>query len=154
MILGVIFYFVFTKQIELVLQRFIDPSAIKAINPNEEGRVGKWIIYGNWIMNHLETLLLGNQKNITYNRAPHNYFVYLIYHAGLFVLIIFIKLFYRLIKLFEFKLSSTRLKNAYYLLPFPFVLMTVNSFGSSIYLWLYLPIGAYFVMNNNKVSTN
>jgi len=154
LILGVIFYFVFTKQIELVLQRFIDPSAIKAINPNEEGRVGKWIIYGNWIMNHLETLLFGNQRNITYNRAPHNYFVYLIYHAGLFVLIIFIKWFYRLIKLFEFRLSSTTLKNAYYLLPFPFVLMTVNSFGSAIYLWLYLPIGAYFVMNNNEANTN
>lgn len=154
LILGIIFYFVFTKQIELVIQRFMDPSAMKAIDPNEEGRVGKWIIYYNWIMNHLETLLFGNQVNITYNRAPHNYFVYIVYHTGFITFIVFMKFLYKLLKMINFKFTPSTLKNVYYILPFPFVLMTVNSFGSAVYLWLYLPIGAYFVMNNNEVSTN
>lgn len=148
LIIGIIFYFVFTKQIELVIQRFLDPSAIKAIDPNEEGRVGKWIIYFNWIMNHLETLLFGNLQNITYNRAPHNYFIYIIYHTGIIIFIVFMKLFYKLIKLAKFRLTASTLKNVYYIIPFPFALMTVNSFGSSIHLWLYLPIGAYFILNN------
>lgn len=153
LIIGVIFYFVFNEQIELVIQRFLDPSAIEAVDPNEEGRVGKWIIYSNWILNNLETIFIGNLRNIPFDRAPHNYFFYTLYHAGLFILIYFIILFYKLLRLISFKISPTTLKSAYYIIPFPFTLLTVDSFGSGIYLWLFLSIGAFYITANSNVGT-
>jgi len=141
----VIFYFAFSKQLNLVIERFLDPSAAKAIDPEDEGRVGKWIFYTAWIIDNPITLFFGNLERIPYKRAPHNYFIYIVYHTGLGALIFFIKYLVKLFKSVTFSLKPYMLKNAYYVLPFPFIIMTVNSFGSSIYLWLYLPIGAFFI---------
>ncbi|MEZ4840439.1 MAG: hypothetical protein R2821_02715 [Flavobacteriaceae bacterium] len=145
----VVFYFIFSKQLDLVIQRFFDPSAREAIDPNDTGRVGKWIKYTEWILNHPETLIFGNQIKINYDRAPHNYFIFIIYHAGIIPLLIFLRLLYQLLKSIKFYLTKSTLKNAYYVIPFPFIIMTVNSFGSSIYLWLFLPIGAYYLAKKN-----
>jgi len=141
----VIFYFLFAKQLDLVIQRFLDPSAANAIDPNDTGRVGKWILYTNWIIEHPETLLIGNLTNIPFRLAPHNYFIYIIYHIGIIPFLIFIKLFIKLLKKIKFKMGHNSIKSVYYILPFILAMMTVNSHGSSIYLWLYLPIGAYFL---------
>lgn len=146
----IIFYFAFSKQLDVVIERFLDPSAKQAIDPNDTGRVGKWIRYMGWILDNPETLLFGNQVNINYHRAPHNYFIYILYHAGLVPLFIFFQLLFKLMRYIKFSVSSSTLKNAYYIIPFPFILMTVSSFGSAIYLWLYLPLGAYFLANTEK----
>lgn len=146
----IVSYFIFKEQLDLVIQRFTDPSAVAAIDPNDHGRVGKWIYYLNWILNNPETLIIGNLDIIPLNRAPHNYFIYILYHVGIIPLIFFINKFIDLLKLIDFKMKPNSLKNAYYILPFPFILMTVNSFGSSIYLWLFLPIGAYYLINTKK----
>ncbi len=149
----VIFYFIFNKQLDIVLQRFLAPDTFEAVDPNSKGRVGKWIVYIEWIMKNPETLLLGNQTSIPFKRAPHNYFIYIIYHVGIFPLIIFINMLIKLIKSIKFNFTSRTLKNVYYILPFPFILMTVNSFGSSIYLWIYLPIGGYYFMQK-RITTH
>ncbi len=139
------FYFLFSEQIDLVFQRFLDPSAKAAVNPQDKkGRAGKWVIYTEWIIDHPETLVFGNQEKIYLKRAPHNYFLYILYHAGIIPLLIFFQLLVKLIKTIHFKSMLGQLKNAYYIIPFFFILMTVNSFGSSIYLWLYLPIGGLY----------
>ncbi len=148
----IIFYFTFYEKLDLVIERFFDASARKAIDMNEMGRVGKWIFYVDWILNNPKTLILGNQSNIDLNRSPHNYFIWIVYHVGLIPLFIFLRLLIKLLKSITILLKSTNLKNIYYIIPFPFILMTVNSFGSSIYLWLYLPIGSYYLTNMNKIS--
>lgn len=140
----VVFYFLFYERLNLVIQRFIDPSAMAAIDPNEMGRVGKWIRYFDWISDHPITLLFGNQELMSYNRAPHNYFIFLLYHVGLILLMIFLFFLFKLLNMISFKNRPNTLRNVYYILPFLFVLMTVNSFGSSIYLWLYIPIGSFY----------
>lgn len=150
LIVSIIFYFTFSKQLDVVVQRFLDPSAIAAIDPNEKGRVGKWIFYTDWILNNPETLLFGNQTKINYNRAPHNYFIYIVYHAGIIPLLIFINLFIQLIKKIKISIKPTTLKNVYFIIPFLLVVMVVNTFGSSIYLWFFLPIGAMFLKTNNE----
>lgn len=147
----IVFYFIFSKQLDLVIQRFFDPSARAAVDPNEAGRVGKWIKYMEWIMNHPDTLLIGNQIKINYNRAPHNYLIYILYNTGIIPLLIFIRLVYKLLKNVRFSLTKTSLKNAYYIIPFPLIIMTVNSFGSSIYLWLFLPMGAYYLTTKKLI---
>ncbi|MDH5414503.1 MAG: hypothetical protein OEW87_10225, partial [Flavobacteriaceae bacterium] len=58
-----------------------------------------------------------------------------------------------LLKLISFKISPTTLKSAYYIIPFPFTLLTVDSFGSGIYLWLFLSIGAFYITSNSNVGT-
>lgn len=146
-IIGIVFYFTFFNQIDMVIQRFFDPSAVVAIDPNEMGRVGKWNYYISWIFNNPITLVIGNQENISLSMAPHNYFIFLLYHTGIIPLLIFLNLLVRLVKLIKFKVSPEILRNIYYVLPFFFILMTVNSFGSSIFLWLYLPIGAKKIIN-------
>ncbi len=147
----VVFYFIFNEQLNSVIERFFDPSAKKAIDSNETGgRVGKWVYYIDWILNNPNTLILGNQKNISLDRAPHNYFIWIIYHVGLVPFAIFSRLLIKLIKSASIKMKATNLKNIYYIIPFLFVIMTVNSFGSSIYLWIYLPIGAYFVHSKKR----
>ena len=88
----VIFYFLFSKQLDLVIQRFLDPSAVNTIDPNDTGRVGKWILYTHWILDNPITLLIGNIDKINFRLAPHNYFIYLVYHTGIIPFIIFIKL--------------------------------------------------------------
>jgi len=147
----VIFYFTFSKQLELIVLRFLDPSAVGAVDPESDGRVFKWIFYTNWIINNPETLIYGNQEliDIPGNRAPHNYFLYIVYHTGIVPLLIFISLFIKLVKTIKLNVGPYELRNIYYLLPFPFVLMTVNSFGSAIYLWIFLPIGASIIMKKS-----
>lgn len=141
----VIFFFAFNEQLTLVFDRFMDKSTQKAVNPEDkEGRAGKWVIYTEWIMDHPETFVFGNQEEIYLKRSPHNYFIYIAYHAGIIPLLIFLQLIVKLIKSIKFKTTLGRLKNAYYIIPFFLILMTVNSFGSSIYLWLYLPFGFYY----------
>ncbi len=150
----VLFYYFFYERLNLVIQRFMDPSARAAIDPDETGRVGKWIIYSEWILNHPITFLFGNQELISFNRAPHNYFIYIIYHAGLIWLIIFLVLLIQLIKIVSIENKKYMLRNVYYILPFFLIVMTVNSFGSSIYLWLYLSIGALFIKTYNNKNEN
>lgn len=146
------FYFIFSVQIDLIIERWLDPSAAGAIDPKSDGRIWKWIYYTNWILNNPETLFYGNQEviDIPKNRAPHNYFIYILYHAGIIPLFIFIKLFIKLIKAVTLNINLRTLRSFYYIIPFPFILMTVNSFGSSIYLWLFIPIGAYFISDDSK----
>lgn len=147
----VIFYFIFNEQLNSVIERFFDPSAKKAIDSKESGgRVGKWVYYTDWILNNPTTLFLGNQKKISLDRAPHNYFIWIIYHVGLIPFFIFLRLLFKLIKNTTKTMKPNSLKNVYYIIPFFFVIMTVNSFGSSIYLWIYFPIGAYFVYSKKK----
>ncbi len=142
----ILFYFIFYEDINFVLQRFLDPSAVAALDKDQMGRVGKWILYMNWIVDNPETFILGNQTNIDYKRAPHNYLIFLLYHFGIIPLIIFIKLIVNLLSKISMSLNKFTLKNAYYIIPFPLAIMTVNSFGSSIYLWLFLPMGAFFIV--------
>jgi hypothetical protein len=144
----VIFYFIFSKQLDLVFQRFLDPSAEAAVDPKADGRVWKWIFYTEWMLDNPETFYAGNLKNLPLFYAPHNYFIFIVYHSGLIMLLIFLSLFVKMLSYIKFKTDKNTLKNVYYIIPFPFILMTVNSFGSSIYLWLYLPIGAYFANAN------
>ncbi len=150
----VIFYFVFLKQLEAVLQRFLDPSAAKAVNPaDKHGRVGKWIIYIDWLTKNPQTFMIGNLENISLRRAPHNYFILLVYKSGLLVLFIFLRMLSKLFGSIKFSLKSTTLKNVYYIIPFPFIIMTVNSFGASKYLWIFIPLGAYFLSNKEMKKT-
>lgn len=146
----VVFYFIFNEQFDLLFMRFFDPSAREAVDPNETGRVGKWIRYMDWILNNPKTLIYGNQIKINYNRAPHNYLIYILYHTGIVPLILFIMYFTQLIKQVKFSTKINTLLSAYYIVPFVFIMMTVNSFGSSIFLWLYLPIGALFMDYKKK----
>lgn len=150
----VAFYFAFSKQLGMVIQRFFDPDAQEAVDPKGSGRVFKWILYTNWIIDNTVTLVLGNQKLIPYRNPPHNYFIIIVYNSGVVPLAIFIGLFIKLIKYISFSLKKLTLKNAYYIIPFPFIIMTVNSFGSSIYLWIFIPMGAYFVMPDKKSKKN
>ena len=53
----IIFYLVFFQQLEIIILRFLDPSAVGAVDPESDGRVYKWIFYSNWIINNPETLL-------------------------------------------------------------------------------------------------
>ena len=149
----VFFYFTFSKQVELVTERFLDDSAFAAVDPNQKGRVGKWIIYIDWILNNPETLIYGNQSKIDYNRAPHNYFIIVLYQTGIIPLIVLGILFISLLKKIRIYMNAGILKSIYYIIPFPLILLTVNSFGSSIYLWIYLPMGAVFfnaIKNQSK----
>ena len=151
----VFFYFAFSKQLDAVLQRFLDPSAAKAVNPEDKhGRVGKWIIYLNWLASNPQTFMVGNLENINLRRAPHNYFILLAYKTGLIGLFVFLRLLIKLFKSVKFSLKSTTLKNAYYIIPFPFIIMTVNSFGSSKYLWIFIPLGAYFLSDKERKKIN
>ncbi len=148
----IIFYFVFAEQLNLVIERFFDDSAVRAVDPNDKGRFGKWILYIEWILDNPETLIYGNQENIDYNRAPHNYLVFLLYHTGIVPFIIFLSLFYKVLKKIKVSFNKRTLKNVYYILPFPLIFMTVNSFGSSIYLWIYLPMGALLMLSEKRKS--
>lgn len=150
----IIFYFIFNKQLDLVIQRFFDPSAIAAVDPKSDGRVWKWIYYSEWMLNNPKTFILGNQERISIKYAPHNYFIYVIYRTGLIFFIFFIRLLFKLLKSIKFKANRFTLKNAYYILPLAFAIMTVNSIGSSIYLWIFIPIGAYFISDDTKKKYN
>ncbi len=143
----IVFYFIFAKQLNLLIQRFVDPSAVAAIDPNSEdkGRVWKWVFYTNWLLENPITFLFGNQKKINLFYAPHNYFIYVAYHAGLIPLLVYFNLFVKLVKSIKFTSAKYALKNAYYIIPFPFIAMSVNSFGSSIYLWIFLPMGLLLI---------
>ena len=142
----IIMYFVFYEKIHQVMDRFLDPSALGTLDKDQMGRVGKWILYMKWIMSNPETILFGNLTQIDYNRAPHNYLIFLLYHFGVIPLIVFIKLMFKLFSKISISLNKFTLKNVYYIIPFPLAIMTVNSFGSSIYLWLFLPMGAFFII--------
>lgn len=146
-----LFCIIFSEKLQLVIDRFFDESAKKAIDSDQMGRVGKWIYYLGWIFDNMETLIIGNQKDIPYNRAPHNYFIYLLYHSGIFVLLYFVKLFVSLLKMMSIKMKKYDLRIIYFVIPFPLLIMTVNSFGSSIYLWIYLSLS---VAISHEITTN
>ena len=141
----VLFYFIFNKQLNLVFQRFLDPSAVAAIDPKSDGRIFKWIYYTEWLLDNPKTFIIGNQIRIPFKAAPHNFFIYIVYHTGIVILFVFIRLFIKLLKIIKLKESKFSLKNIYYILPIPFAIMTVNSFGSSIYLWIFLVVGAIYL---------
>ena len=151
----VIFYFTFFEQLNLVIDRFFDDTAVAAVNPDKDGRVAKWIIYSNWLLENPETYLFGNQKHIPFKYAPHNYFIFITYHIGLIVLFIFIVMLIKLLKLMKVNVDRLTFKSVYYIIPFPLTLMTVNSFGSAIYLWIFLPltVALVYVNNDNKLKS-
>ena len=88
----VIFYFAFSKQLDAVLQRFLDPDAKGAIDPNsqQKGRAWKWVFYTNWILSNPQTFMIGNLEKINLHRAPHNYFILIVYQAGIVPFFIFL----------------------------------------------------------------
>ncbi len=147
---SMIFIIALSPVINRSVSRFKTESFYAAIDLEQTGRIGKLKIYTKWLANNPETLLFGNQKKIKFRRAPHNYFIYLVYHVGGLFLIYFL---YCVTKLIHFSLKEKNgLFKLYAIFPFVFVLLTINSPGSGIFLWIFLPISYY--MFEDKTQTD
>lgn len=149
----VIFFIAFYNQLERLFLRFFDDSAVRAVDSRQMGRVGKWILYINWLAENPETLIFGNLTRINYRYAPHNMLIYIVYHFGIIPLAIFISLLTKLVKLIQLKGNpNPALKNIYYIIPPLILSMTTNSIGDTIYLWIYLPLGTLLLYRKDLLQ--
>ncbi|MCF8435868.1 MAG: hypothetical protein K9G57_03415 [Ignavibacteriales bacterium] len=70
---------------ETVLTRF--ETNQKAGYGGLGGRMSYWVMYLNDIINNPHYLLVGNNKPSTYERSPHNNYIWIMFHAGAVFLI-------------------------------------------------------------------
>lgn len=151
--------FMFSAPIILnALDRFWLDSAYSAIDPNSTGRIGKWLIYFEYFKRCPESFIFGYvtpiYKEIAYNflsLVPHNVFINIAYNAGLFLLFPFI---YLLVKICIWGWHEQKnVRILYAVVPYFFALMSVNSPGSGIFLWLMIPVYAATINSQYRVSS-
>jgi hypothetical protein len=137
--LGLLFI-AFSSTIYSSFMRFFADSAINAISleSSSSGRVYKWVRYLIFINNNPITYLIGNITQIDFNRSVHNYFILIIYSAGLTPFFIFIS---NIVKIITSYIKNGKNYNILYLIiPFLMIIGTVNSAGAGIYVWIILPL--------------
>ena len=144
-LLALLFFLSFSSLIIPAFSRFYDKSTLEHLDPNELGRVGKWIRYTDFMVAHPNTFIIGNLEEIDYKRVPHNCFVKIAYDTGLIFLLLF------LIPLYKIFRASVKYKNndymLYYLIPFVGVLMTLNSNRPGIFLFLFIAMNYPIIRN-------
>lgn len=141
--LGFIFFIFSSTLILNSIERFYADSAKRALNKDNDARLGYYYIYGNYFVEHPESLIAGYTSNpIWYKRPPHNFFLLMLYNGG----IIFPGLFlFFLFKIFrKRRQTSKHLYLVYMIIPMFLILSTINSEGSATFFWLFISSVPYF----------
>ena len=145
-IIGLISLLFVNPLIDRVTKRFESSSTYAQFDYDSTGRLGKAIIYLDYIQRNPEVLIAGYVKPISYNRSPHNYYINLIYQTGLFLFILVIYLYVKFLR----SIIRNHFSMIYLFLPYLLTILTVDSVGSAIYMYL-LPL-VYNLKSRNKKS--
>ncbi len=136
-VIGVLSLFL-APQIENVLLRF-DSFSSQLETDTSSNRIGKWIMYLNHMIENPSIFLYGNERIFSLTsyeevRAAHNFYVQMIFNAGLIPFTLFI-LGYARFFFFSMK-RRFLLKPIYYVVPFLMETMSVSAFATLAFLSL------------------
>lgn len=143
----IVFFPIFNSAIE----RFFLDSAVTAIDVNQLGRIGKWILYYEYFVANGSVIIFGYIIPIRSSEVPHNVMINMLYNGGLIIVAPFL---IYLIKIFQ-KIIN---KNESYILFLPFIpffgaVLSVNTPDSLLYLWLIIPMLFKLTFRNTKLRS-
>ncbi|NJK85300.1 MAG: hypothetical protein HC906_04370 [Bacteroidales bacterium] len=107
-------------------------------------RIGKWVLYYEYMMNNPVIFLRGSSEVFFLRRAVHNFYLQVVYNSGLFFMI---PILYQIIKISVLTVFSTNTRyfGLYYLLPFLFISMYVSDYGCFVPFILYVALNDILV---------
>ena len=147
---GLLFVILSFSVIVKTVERFYAESAYEALDKNNVGRLGYYYIYGEYFVENPETMIAGYTDNpIWYKRPPHNFFVLMLYNAGILFPGLFLFYLFRIMR--DGKRSSKHLYLVYMVIPLFLILSTINSEGSGIYFWLFISSVPFFYKGRDQV---
>lgn len=149
----IIFSIFLPQQVHLVFERFFTIESHADIS-NQGSRMYKWLYYLDFIFSNPKTLIIGTHQELYLNlgrnywqaRVPHNFYITVLFHSGIILLLL---LFVAWIRTFKIALRH----RIFLLIIIPTFLISINvsDWGYFQYFIIFLPIvGENF--NSQKLS--
>lgn len=128
---------------DTLLLRLSDASTEQLTADTSSNRIGKWLLYFKHIVERPLTLIRGSSETILigFNNifiAAHNFYIQVVYNAGLGFLTLFIYQFFLLARIIAKSASNNPL--VYIALPFFAITNFVSDYGIFIYFCLYVAL--------------
>jgi hypothetical protein len=139
-LLFVLFAFISYPLWSLLLDR-LTLSGEQLNTQTDSNRVGKWILYFQFIINNPITFIAGTNNELKIGwgdvfYTAHNMYIQILYNAGLFFVFMFVRNYYKIISAWK---KIKRTKNIYYImLPFLFLTFFVSDMGIFYYFIVFL----------------
>lgn len=126
---------------DTLLTRLSGAGAEQLSTDTSGNRIGKWLLYFQHFVSHPLTFLRGSSEPILigFNNvfiAAHNFYIQVIYNAGLGILALFIMQYFNLFKLMFRKIPSRNL--IYIVFPFLAITIFVSDYGIFMYFCVFL----------------
>ena len=117
----------FKEQFAITLQRFSTVQNETELD-TDNSRVGKWIMYLDYIFSDFSTLFYGNSSEFWLRRRPHNLFIFFLFNTGIFFTSYYIIQMFKLIR----KSISYELLSLLMIFPFFAISMYVSEQGGFV----------------------
>ena len=146
LILGVILIAALSSPLwDTLLSRLSGAGAEQLNTDTSSNRIGKWLLYFDHFVSHPTTFLYGSSEVILIGFkdifiAAHNFYIQVVYNAGLVFLVLFAKQYMSILKLMIDNFSNFRL--IFILIPFMAITFFVSDFGIFVYFSVFLALSA------------
>jgi hypothetical protein len=148
---GAVFFLFSSTLVLKSFERFYADSAKRALNKENDARLGYYYIYGNYFIENPEVMLAGyTNDQIWYKRPPHNFFLLMLYNAGFLFPTLFLLYLFKIVK--EGKKTSKHLYLMYMVIPMFLILSTINSEGAATYFWLFVSSVPFFIKEGISIQ--
>ncbi|MCG3165864.1 MAG: hypothetical protein POELPBGB_01639 [Bacteroidia bacterium] len=124
---------------------------------SDSNRIGKWLLYFDFILSNPITFLAGTNNELKIGwgdvfYSAHNMYIQILYNAGLFFVLMFVRNYYKIIIAWR-KIKTS--KNIYYIMmPFLFLTFFVSDMGIFYYfiVFLFLIIAQEKPIQNKQIT--